>query len=410
MNETTRSQGLYAKHFGLTGEPFSAAPNPQSLHLGPQHADVRAALEIGLRQRSGLLVVTGEPGTGKTSLLYSVLSELGPEIETAYVANTSISFDDLLSEILADLGIAASDRGRAAMLRQLNEFLRRCAEERRLVAVVVDEAQNLSLEALENIRLLSNFETFENKLLQIVLVGQPELDIKLASPQLRQLANRIAVRCQLNPLSPVESERYVEHRLGLVGGSTDLFTPAARRTLLRQSRGVPRRINILCQTALLFAFGQGASRVSWALARRTVQRLAALEHERGTLEAAAELTPARLRTAAETLSMVLAVAGLGALILLAVGLIERGRQPSAAATAIESHAVAGKFPTTLDVDTGTAPQPRLAVETHVVDPSANPQQAWPASLLTLITVGLAIASGAMLLRLRRVRSGVWSMA
>ncbi|MBI3785543.1 MAG: AAA family ATPase [Deltaproteobacteria bacterium] len=409
MSPNGKTSGLYADHFRLSGEPFSAAPNPAALYLGPQHAEVRAALEIGLRQRSGLLVLTGEPGTGKTSLLYSVLSEIGADVETAYVANTSVNFDELLREILTDFGVAALDQGRAGLLRQLNDFLRRCAENGRIVAVVVDEAQNLSLEALENIRLLSNFETFDSKLLQIVLVGQPELDAKLASPQLRQLANRIAVRCQLLPLPAVESERYLGHRLGLVGGSADLFTAAARRALLRHAHGVPRRINILCQTALLFAFGQGVSQVSWYLARRTVKRTAALVHDPGTLEAATELAPRRFRTMAEMVSALLAVVCLGALLMLGAGMLHRGSGTQTTATLKHSQ-TANDFPTTLDVDPGTATEPRLAIETRVSDRRAASRSTWLSGLLAFATVALAVASGAILLRLRRVRGGVWSMA
>lgn len=406
--------GIYAEHFGLSGEPFSPAPNPGALYPSPQHAEARAALEIGLRQRSGLILLTGEPGTGKTSLVYSVLSELGPEVETAYVANTSLSFDDLLRDLLTDFGVATPGNDRAELLRALNQFLRGCADAQRIAAVVIDEAQNLSPQALENVRLLSNFETFDNKLLQIVLVGQPELEAKLASPELRQLANRIAVRCQLTALRTNERRRYVNHRLAMVGGRLDLFSPLALRTLLRRSRGVPRRINILCQTAMLFAYGNAAPRVSWALAMQSIRRLATLDRSG---DSAGNITPvvaAPAKRLVEMISIGVTAIGVLALLVLGAGLVTGNRHTTVASTPVErakQAPAAPAFPTTLDVDTGgAAPTSLLTIEPDPTATSRSSAAAWLQFLLAGVTAALAAATVAMLARLRRARSTIWSVA
>ena len=265
---------MYVHHFGLQAEPFSLTPDPAFLYRSPGHAEALAALEIGLRSRRGFMVMIGEVGTGKTTLLYSLLTRLGSEVRTAYISNTKLSFDDMLQEALTDFGIPCPGLDRLDRLMTLNTFLRRCAVEDTTAALVIDEAQNLDGEAFENLRLLSNFETFTSKLLQIVLVGQPELEIKLRHPSLRQVAERVAVHCHVNPLSRAESRKYVQHRLECAGGSFALFSPAALRLLLRRAHGIPRRINIICHNALLFAYGAEAERVA-----RSHVRAAARERE-----------------------------------------------------------------------------------------------------------------------------------
>jgi type II secretory pathway predicted ATPase ExeA len=262
---------MYTKHFHLTSEPFALTPDPAFLYLSPGHAEALAALKIGLTGRRGLMVMTGEVGTGKTTLLYSLLTQLGPNVHSAYISNTRLRFDDMLRHALADFGLSPRGHGRADLLIQLNDFLRRCATEGGIAALVVDEAQNLDDDAFENLRLLSNFETFTAKLLQIVLVGQPELEARLRRPHLRQVAERVAVHCRLDPLSRRERRKYVEHRLRCAGGSPWLFTRAALRLALRASQGIPRRINIVCHNASLFAYGRGASRVSWARVRAAIR-------------------------------------------------------------------------------------------------------------------------------------------
>jgi general secretion pathway protein A len=252
---------MYVRHFALKTEAFSLSPDPSFLYLSPGHAEALAALEIGLRGRRGLMVMTGEVGTGKTTLLYSLLTRIGADVRTAYIANTKLSFDDMLQQALGDFGVPCPSRDRLEQLTALNAFLHGCATDDTTAALVIDEAQNLDADAFEHLRLLSNFETFTSKLLQIVLVGQPELEARLRSPRLRQVAERVAVHCHIAPLDRSESRNYIEHRLRCAGGSLHLFTPSAARLAIRRSQGIPRRINIICHNALLFAYGDDAPRV-----------------------------------------------------------------------------------------------------------------------------------------------------
>lgn len=269
--------GMYEHHFGLTGEPFGLTPDPAALYLSPAHAETLAALKIGLRSRRGLVVVTGEVGTGKTTLLYAFLSEHAVRLHTAYIANTNLKFDEMLRLALIDFGVSCEISERVALIQALNTFLRQCAEEGDSAALVIDEAQNLTVETLENLRLLLNFETFTDKLLQIVLVGQPELDVKLMRPALRQVSERIAVRSRIRPLTRDETREYIEHRLQRVGGTLDVFSPEALRLIVRWSGGIPRRVNILCHNALLFAYGCAEHRVT----RRVVRAAARQQSARG---------------------------------------------------------------------------------------------------------------------------------
>jgi general secretion pathway protein A len=262
---------MYASHFGLRKEPFSLTPDPSFLYLSPNHGEALAGLKIGLESRRGLMLMIAEVGMGKTTLLYSMLDQLQPEVHTAYLSNTRLSFDDLLRQGLADLGVPCASRDRVDLLATLNTFLHERAAAGETAALIIDEAQNLDEETFENLRLLSNYETYTDKLLQIVLVGQPELDVKLARPSLRQVTERVAVRCHINPLTRAESLRYLEHRMQVAGGSTAVFTRAALELIIWKSRGIPRRLNIITHSALLFAYGRGASRVTFREARAAIR-------------------------------------------------------------------------------------------------------------------------------------------
>ena len=409
---------MYASHFGLRAEPFSLTPDPSSFYMTPGYAEAFAALDVGLRNRSGLIVLTGEPGIGKTTLVYSILSQLGPEVRTAYVSNTSVSFDEMLRQILADFGVRCGHVGRFELLQALNTFLMECATEGALVAVVIDEAQNLNREALESVRLLSNYETFTAKLLQIVLVGQPELDAKLGSPGLHQLASRVAVRCRLKPLTAVEGRRYVEYRLHGVGGSLDLFSPRALSTVLRAAGGIPRRINILCQDALLFAFGRGAHTVSRPLARAVARAHApkrwSAGRESGVLAAAPPTRPHPALTLAGLIATTV-----GALVLVLVVSMIAGGGPTLAPNPPAAVSVA--FPTTLAVEVDfaehAAPNPGAAASTRLhVDPNTTqaPEEesiaAWMQLALAVAAVALAAGSTVVLVGLRRTHSAGWGLA
>ncbi len=262
---------MYWNHFGLNAEPFSLTPDPAFLYLSEGHSEALAALKLGLLERRGVLAMIGEVGTGKTTLLYSLLAGLDAEIKTAYVSNTRLNFDGILRGALRDFGVKPQGTERLDMLESLNEFLLECAENDTTAALIIDEAQNLSPEAFEEIRLLSNFETYTTKLLQIVLVGQPELATKLADRSLRQINERIAVRSYLNPLDDAQARRYVQHRLEAAGASREIFEPRAMRRVMNYSRGVPRRINILCHNTLLHAYGREAATVTSEIVEEVIR-------------------------------------------------------------------------------------------------------------------------------------------
>ncbi|MGE3497855.1 MAG: ExeA family protein, partial [Candidatus Binatia bacterium] len=268
---------IYAAHFGLDADPFSLSPDPDFLYESPAHSEALAGLRLALASRRGLATLIGEVGTGKTTLLYALLRDLEPAVRTAYLANTKLSFDELLRQALADFGVPAPAPDRLALLEAFQGFLRQSDTEGAIAALIIDEAQNLDADTFEHLRLLTNFETYSTKLLQIVLVGQPELAVALGRDELRQVNERIAHRCRLEPLSRYESRRYVAHRLERAGGSLALFTRPGLAVILTAAGGVPRRLNILCHTALLFAFGRGAAAASaadaWAAVRERYGRV-----------------------------------------------------------------------------------------------------------------------------------------
>lgn len=254
---------MYYEHFRLTGEPFSLTPDPAFLFPSEKHREAMAAVQYGLLNGRGFVTLIGEVGTGKTTILYSVLSRLGPEIATAYVPYTAHRFDDLLRVALTDLGSRpAAGASRLELLEALQAFLLQRDSAGQRVALVIDEAQSLSDETFEELRLLSNFETYTHKLLQIVLVGQPELQDRLSQRNLRQLRQRVSVHAVINPLDADEMRAYIGHRLQQVRGDPSLFAPAALRAIVRHSQGIPRRANILCHNAMLFAFAHDQSVVT----------------------------------------------------------------------------------------------------------------------------------------------------
>jgi general secretion pathway protein A len=265
---------MYAEHFNLRAEPFGLTPDPAFLYLSPEHREAMAAVQYGLLDGRGFITLMGEVGTGKTTLLYSLLGQLGPEVQVAYVAYTTQDFPSLLVAALKDLGVEAAGASKHELLSRFNALLLEAADAGRTVAIVIDEAQNLTDEAFEELRLLSNFETYERKLLQIVLVGQPELQARLHQPRLRQLRERVSVRTFINPLSAIEMRRYIEHRVQRVGGAArDLFTVPALGLIVRRTQGIPRRANILCHNALLFAYGRNLARVTAAVAREAIAEM-----------------------------------------------------------------------------------------------------------------------------------------
>ena len=248
---------MYLGFYGLTREPFHVTPDPRFLFLSPSHKEAFAAVVYGVKQRKGFITLTGEVGTGKTTVLRAYLKKIDrQEIRPIYLFNPDLSFHELMQVLLHELGLETKGLSSAMMLHWFHWALVEEFRQNRNVVLIIDEAQNMPVETLENIRMLSNIETTREKLLQVVLVGQPELETKLDLHQLRQLKQRIAVRATIRPLRRSESFEYIEHRLGKAGGSgAFVFTRSAMRAIVGRAQGIPRFLNILCDNALITGFG-----------------------------------------------------------------------------------------------------------------------------------------------------------
>ena len=253
---------MYTEFYGLREKPFSLSPDPRFLFLSDSHREALAHLLYGIEQGEGFIAITGEVGTGKTTLCRTLLQRLEPGSEIAFLFNPQLSGLELLQAITAEFGLETQGKSRRELMDQLDRFLLTKKQEGRRVLLLIDEAQNLDSEALEQVRLLSNLETDTQKLIQIVLIGQPELDTLIESPHLRQLRQRISVRWRLTPLSAAETREYVRHRLRVAaGGARDIFTELALREVHRRSGGIPRVVNRLCDRALLAGYSEGAREI-----------------------------------------------------------------------------------------------------------------------------------------------------
>ena len=247
---------MYESFFSLTQKPFALTSNPRFLYLSPRHKEALAHLIYGIKERLGFIQITGEVGTGKTTLCRALLNQLDEKTKTAFIFNSNLTERQLMQTIAADLGIPMNGKNRSDLFQELNRFLIEQLTLNNNVVVILDEAQNLSNRLLERIRMLSNLEAGNEKLLQIILVGQPELRDKLKSPELRQLRQRIAVRYHIEALDEENIPLYIKHRLKLAStnGSAPIFEKAAFHHIMRYSTGIPRLINILCDKALLTAY------------------------------------------------------------------------------------------------------------------------------------------------------------
>jgi type II secretory pathway predicted ATPase ExeA len=253
---------LYLKHFGFREPPFNLTPDPRFFYDSAFHREAWASLVYGINEKKGFVVVTGEVGTGKTTLIRKLLRSLEATHRSVFIFNTLLSFDELLEAIVRDLDLEPRP-GRVAMFQQLNEFLLDQATKGHIVSLVFDEAQNLDDDALEAVRLLSNMETDREKLLQIILVGQPELDVKLNSRALRQLKQRVSLWCRLDRLNQADAEAYIGHRLSVAGyQGPEIFSRASLQVIWEHTAGVPRLINALCDNALVTAFAMSKKTVT----------------------------------------------------------------------------------------------------------------------------------------------------
>lgn len=265
---------MYREFFGLEDKPFAITPNPRFIFLSKNHKEVFAHLLYGIRHHCGFIEVCGEVGTGKTTVLRTLLSQLEDDAyRLAFIFNPSLSAPELLRSINREFGIACEGSDNDALICSLNAFLLRENAEGRTVVLVIDEAQNLEPAVLEQIRLLSNLETETDKLIQIILVGQPELEQVLAQSRLRQLSQRITVRYHLRPMDFEDTCAYIEHRLEVAGAKGPIFTPAAVKKTYRYSGGLPRLINVLCDRALLAGYAEDAREISVAMVATAIREL-----------------------------------------------------------------------------------------------------------------------------------------
>jgi general secretion pathway protein A len=251
---------MYEEFYGLRERPFSLLPDPEFLYLSPQHKLARAYLEYGINQRVGFVVLTGEVGTGKTTLIKSLLKSRERNQRLGVLYQTSVGAADLLEVLLKEFEVRGHHSNRTARMAAFNQFLLNAYARGEHVVLLVDEAQNLGPEALEELRLLSNLQTEKEPLLQVILVGQPGLRDRLRHPALRQLAQRVAVHYHLSPLSIQETKEYINFRLARAGGS-GIFTESAQEKLFDYTHGVPRRLNAWCDLAMVAGFAEGRQEI-----------------------------------------------------------------------------------------------------------------------------------------------------
>ena len=263
---------MYRSFYHLNKKPFHITPDPEFLFLSPSHGEAFAAIIYGIEHRKGFLAITGEVGVGKTTILRAYLEKTGHEQHRIiYVFNAAVSYSGLLRLILGEFGVVVAEDDTFAMVNRLHHLLIEEYKNNRNVVLIIDEAQNMPVETLEHLRMLSNLETSEDKLLQIVLVGQPELERILDLHELRQLRQRIAVRCRINALTEAESHAYIQHRLAKASAHGEvIFAPGSLQPIIREAGGIPRIINILCDNALLTGFGYQRKPISKKIVQEVV--------------------------------------------------------------------------------------------------------------------------------------------
>lgn len=263
---------MYLKNFHLEKEPFASTPDPQFLYRSPIHQEALERLTAAVTMRRGVNAITAEPGLGKTTLIRTLLEEFQDNIHFAWLFNTTLSSIDLLKYICRDFGFSPTGKDKSDVLMELYTFLIREYKKDKNCLIIIDEAQNLQPSVLEEIRLLSNLETANSKLVQIILSGQPQLDEYLDLPKLVQLKQRISQKATLARLDAEESEKYIQHRLAIAGGGGSIFTDAALSSIHEIADGIPRLLNQVCENAMMLAAKREMTEIDAVLIRELVER------------------------------------------------------------------------------------------------------------------------------------------
>jgi general secretion pathway protein A len=282
---------MYEAHYGFTAKPFAMTPDPAFLYLSGQHAMAMTMLEYSLESHAAFSLLTGDIGSGKTTLVQGLLRRLGDQVAVAMINNTHRSFKSIHGWALSALGIVPSDDSDITKYEALvDAFVREYAKGRRTL-LILDEAQNLSIEVLEELRLLSNVNSEKDLVLQILLVGQPELRSKLLRPELGQFAQRISTDFHLRPLSRRETHGYVHHRLTVAGGNAGLFLPEAIEYVYARTGGVPRLVNQLCDIALVYGFAEQRKRIDASVISQVVRDRSSAQHMPAIAGAVSSVSP-----------------------------------------------------------------------------------------------------------------------
>jgi general secretion pathway protein A len=270
---------MFEKYFGLTENPFNLTPDPKYLYFSEVHKEALSHLKYGIDEKKGFILITGEVGAGKTTLCRVLLTTLPDTIKTALILNPTLSDIELLQTINQEFGINSVSLSKKALLDELYGFLLDARTNNKNAVLIIDECQNLSTDVLEQIRMLSNLETEKEKLLQIVLIGQPELKSMLATPSLKQINDRITVRYHMGLLSKPDTREYIRHRLIISGSHGDIkFSRAALNRIFKFSSGLPRRINSACERSLLIAFTKGTNIITGSIARQAIREITGDNH------------------------------------------------------------------------------------------------------------------------------------
>ncbi len=357
---------MYTQYFNLKQQPFSIAPDPRYLFMSERHREALAHLLYGVGSGGGFVLLTGEIGAGKTTVCRCFMEQIPADCRLAYIFNPKLTVEELLQSVCDEFGVAPEGASVKSYVDAVNSYLLESHAAGLNNVLVIDEAQNLSADVLEQLRLLTNLETSERKLLQIILIGQPELRQMLARPELEQLAQRVIARYHLGPLSEAEVGSYIQHRLAVAGaGAVELFPRGLLRRIHQLSKGVPRRINLLCDRALLGAYVENRAQVNATILRRAAEEVFA-----------GEAAPVRVRAWRVAAAGVLAGAALTAAA--AWQLMPSARAPSTPATATAPKTIVPASQTAAPVAKVAAAPPAIAGPAQVV--AAAPQSTMPAWL------------------------------